>query len=55
MINIKCKLVEGSRVASGLSANSPFPKGTIEMRKPFFEEKGLLLLGFHEATLNKYY
>ncbi|MBE9010006.1 hypothetical protein IQ250_07280 [Pseudanabaenaceae cyanobacterium LEGE 13415] len=42
----------GYRVASGNTASSPYPKGTIEMQTPFFKELGLDLTNFFPGTLN---
>jgi len=48
---IRGVVVEGHRVASGLAADSPYPRGTIEMQTPFFLERGLDLRAFHPATI----
>lgn len=42
----------GYQVASGRSQQSPYPKGTIEMQIPFFQQLGLDLSVFFPATLN---
>ena len=45
-------IIEGHQVASGLSPNSPYPEGTIKMQKPFFQQLGLDLSTYFNATLN---
>ena len=40
-IQVKGIVREGYGVASGRSENPRFPRGTIEMQKPFFREQGL--------------
>lgn len=42
----------GHKVASGSATDSPYPRGTIEMQAPFFEELGLDLTNFFKGTLN---
>ena len=42
----------GHGVASGSAADSPFPRGTIEMQTPFFKDLGLDLTDFYPGTLN---
>jgi hypothetical protein len=44
-------VVEGYRVASGSAADSPYPRGTIEMQSPFFRAVGLDLAPYHPATI----
>lgn len=46
------RVIRGHRVASGLSADSPYPAGTIEMQIPVFADLGVDLAGFHPATIN---
>jgi hypothetical protein len=46
------KVQNGHKVASGQAENSPYPKGTINMQKPFFKALGLDLDSFYEGTLN---
>jgi hypothetical protein len=50
-VKIKGTLVEGYRVASGLSKISPYPKGTIEMQRNFFIDN-LDLSNIYSGTLN---
>lgn len=45
-------IIRGHGVASGRGAESPYPRGTVEMQKPFFAALGFDLTGLHEATLN---
>ena len=45
-------VVKGHQVASGKAANSPYPKGSIEMQLPFFDERGLNLAQCYLGTLN---
>ncbi|MFK8183168.1 MAG: hypothetical protein AB8B99_07320 [Phormidesmis sp.] len=50
--SIKGVIVPGHRVASGQAANSPYPKGTIEMQTPHFQALGVDLSLFYPGTLN---
>lgn len=54
VIVVQGTLVQGHRVASGLSENSPFPRGTIDMQASIFmtREPGLNLSKFYMGTLN---
>lgn len=45
-------VVRGHRVASGLTPDSPYPRGAIEMQLPFFRALGLDLTSYLPATLN---
>ena len=45
-------IVRGHGVASGTSADSPYPRGSIERQTPFFRERGLDLGPFYPGTLN---
>ncbi len=45
-------VVRGHGVASGLSADSPYPEGTISMQLPIFARLGLDLSRFYPATIN---
>lgn len=42
----------GYGVASGTAADSPYPRGTIEMQTPFFRALGLDLADYFPGTLN---
>lgn len=42
----------GHQVASGMAKDNPYPRGTIEMQTPFFQQLGLDLSGFFPGTLN---
>lgn len=44
-------VVRGHGVASG-QGESPYPRGTIELQKPFFAARGLDLSPYFEGTLN---
>lgn len=44
-------IIRGHGVASG-QGESPYPRGTLEMQKPFFLERGLDLSPYFEGTLN---
>ncbi len=44
-------IVRGHGVASG-QGDSPYPRGTLEMQKPFFLARGLDLSPYYEGTLN---
>ena len=45
-------VVPGHGIASGLSKDSPYRKGSIEMQVPYFRELGLDISGYHYGTLN---
>lgn len=45
-------VVAGHGVASGRAADSPFPRGTIELQAPHFAARGLDLTPFVLATVN---
>jgi len=49
---IKGKIVKGHGVASGISKNTPYPKGSLEMQFPFFKKMGLDLYHFYKGTIN---
>jgi hypothetical protein len=51
-ISIEGTVQAGHGVASGKSAQSPYPRGTIEMQKPFFRQLGLDLSPYFSGTLN---
>ncbi|PZV19091.1 MAG: hypothetical protein DCF20_03400 [Pseudanabaena sp.] len=46
------KLIQGHRVASGLSEDSPYAEGSISMQIPFFQNLGLDLSTYFRGTLN---
>jgi hypothetical protein len=48
-------IAQGHRVASGLSTETPYPKGTIAMQLPHFLELGLDLRAYYPGTLNVYF
>ncbi|MEO0406408.1 MAG: hypothetical protein AAF289_03555 [Cyanobacteria bacterium P01_A01_bin.135] len=45
-------IVAGHGVASGKAKDSPYPRSTIEMQRPYFQQLGLDLSGFFSGTLN---
>jgi hypothetical protein len=45
-------IIPGHGVASGASAESPYPQGSIAMQAPFFKALGLDLSDCHLGTLN---
>lgn len=45
-------VVRGHGVASGVSAETPYPDGTIPLQTPHFAARGLDLSPYHPATLN---
>jgi hypothetical protein len=51
-INLQGIIKTGHRVASGTSAASPYPRGSIAMQAPFFKALGLDLSGCYFGTLN---
>jgi hypothetical protein len=46
------RVVHGHGVASGRSASSPYPRGTIALQAPHFLERGVDLSPFFAGTLN---
>jgi hypothetical protein len=46
------KVKKGYGVASGKAKDPRFPKGTIEIQKPFFQELGLDLSQYFTGTIN---
>ena len=51
-ISVKGKVQRGYGVASGKSGDPRFPKGTLELQKPFFHERGLNLDNYYLGTIN---
>jgi hypothetical protein len=51
-ISMEGMVQAGHGVASGNAAQSPYPHGTIEMQRPFFQNLGLDLSPFFPGTLN---
>ena len=51
-MKIKGRIVKGHGVASGISKESPYPTGSLEMQFPCFRERGLDLNHFYKGTLN---
>jgi hypothetical protein len=51
-IHLHGTIAQGHGVASGSSANSPYPVGSIKMQAPFFKALGLDLSGCYFGTLN---
>lgn len=45
-------VVQGHGVASGRSANSPYPQGSVAMQIPFFKALGLDLSDYWAGTMN---
>ena len=45
-------LVDGHGIASGRSASSPYPSGSVAMQAPFFKARGLDLSACFMGTLN---
>jgi hypothetical protein len=55
LITIEGIVVAGHGVASGrsaLTANNPYPEGTIAMQEPHFKARGLDLSHCHKGTIN---
>ncbi len=52
LIKLDATLVSGHGIASGISRQSPYPRGSIEIQKPFFKKLGLDLGCFWNGTLN---
>lgn len=55
MLIAHAKVIQGHRVASGLSQESPYPKGTIAMQTPHFLKLGLDLRAYYAGTLNLHF
>jgi hypothetical protein len=51
-VTISGTVVSGHRIASGQAENGPYPRGALNMQKPFFKALGLDLDPFYEGTLN---
>jgi len=51
-LKLNATVIKGFQIASGLSNNTPYEKGTIELQKPFFKKLGLNLDICHNGTLN---
>ncbi|PNW46534.1 UNVERIFIED_CONTAM: hypothetical protein BEN50_12000 [Euhalothece sp. KZN 001] len=51
-ISVKGKVQKGYGVASGKSGDPRFPKGTLELQKLFFYERGLNLDDYYLGTIN---
>lgn len=51
-IDLHGTINKGHGVASGASAGSPYPQGSIAMQAPFFKARGLDLSGCYFGTLN---
>lgn len=49
---VPCLLRRGHGVASGRSAESPYPAGTIALQTPWFRERGVELSPYYAGTLN---
>lgn len=52
MRRVEGVVVQGHRVASGTSSESPYPAGTISMQMPTFASLGVDLSAYHPATIN---
>jgi hypothetical protein len=51
-IKLNGTVVQGHGVASGTSASSPYPQGSVAMQAPFFKALGLDLADCYVGTLN---
>lgn len=52
VLTINGTVTQGHGVASGKSANSPYPAGSVAMQAPFFKALGLDLADCYLGTLN---
>jgi len=52
LVAVSGRVVEGYRVASGETEDSPYPAGSIALQIPHFQARGLDLSRFYPATLN---
>lgn len=51
-IQVRGVVVRGHGVASGVSGDPRYPRGTLHLQVPRFERQGLDLSAFHRATIN---
>jgi len=49
---LKGVLIKGYQIASGTSHITPYKDGSINLQRPFFEERGFCMKGLYLATLN---
>jgi hypothetical protein len=52
IITVRGIVERGHGVASGAATDSPYPRGTITMQKPYFAARGLDLDTCYDGTLN---
>lgn len=50
--SIECEVIAGHQIASGRSAVTPYPAGSIELQIPHFKSLGLDLSDCYKGTLN---
>ena len=46
------KVIEGYRIASGFTNNSPYPDGSIKLQTPIFQKLGLDISTYFPGTIN---
>lgn len=51
-VTVSGVIIAGHGVASGIAADSPYPKSTIALQTPFFKAQGLDLSHYFSGTLN---
>ncbi len=51
-MRVKGIIKQGHQVASGKSKDSPYPRGSIEMQRPYFYDLGLDITNYFSGTLN---
>lgn len=51
-ITVSGVVTRGHGVASGTAIDTPYPRGAIEMQKPYFQVRGLDLSAYYNGTLN---
>jgi hypothetical protein len=52
MWNVKGKIIEGHKVASGQADDERFPEGTLKLQWPLFKDLGLELDEYYRGTIN---
>ncbi len=51
-MKVSATIIKGYGVASGKANDPRFPRGTLELQKPFFRSQGLDLSQYYSGTLN---
>jgi hypothetical protein len=51
-LHYNTKVIEGYRIASGLTSNSPYSDGSIKLQTPVFQALGLDISNYYPGTIN---